>query len=104
VLTATGALKATVTVTKTGQYDGVEIVQWYVRDHVGSVTRPLKELKGFNRIELKKGESKKVEFTLTADQLAFHRLDMSFGTEPGDFSLFAGGNSKDLLEARFVLR
>lgn len=103
-LTATGALKATVTVTNTGQYDGVEIVQWYVRDHVGSVTRPLKELKGFNRIELKKGESKKVEFSLTADQLAFHRLDMSFGTEPGDFSLFAGGNSKDLLEARFVLR
>ncbi len=103
-LTATGALKATVTVTNTGQYDGVEIVQWYVRDHVGSVTRPLKELRGFNRIELKKGESKQVEFTLTADQLAFHRLDMSFGTEPGDFSLFAGGNSKDLLEARFVLR
>lgn len=103
-LTATGSITASVTVTNTGLYDGVEIVQWYVRDLVGSVTRPVKELKGFNRIELKKGESKVVEFTLTADQLAFHRLDMSYGSEPGDFKLFAGGNSRDVLEAGFVLK
>lgn len=103
-LTATGSITASVTVNNTGLYDGVEIVQWYVRDLVGSVTRPVKELKGFNRIELKKGESKVVEFTLTADQLPFHRLDMSYGSEPGDFKLFAGGNSRDVLEAGFVLK
>lgn len=103
-LTPEGSLTASVTVTNTGLYDGIEVVQWYVRDLVGSVTRPLKELKGFNRIELKKGESKKVEFTLTPDQLAFHRIDMSFGTEPGEFKLYAGGNSKELLETGFVLR
>lgn len=103
-LTATGGITASVTVTNTGLYDGVEIVQWYVRDLVGSVTRPVKELKGFNRIELKKGESKVVEFTYTADQLAFYRQDMSYGPEPGDFKLFAGGNSRDVLEAGFVLK
>lgn len=103
-LTATGSMTASVTVTNTGLYDGVEIVQWYVRDLVGSVTRPVKELKGFNRIELKKGESKVVEFTYTADQLALYRQDMSYGPEPGDFKLFAGGNSRDVLEAGFVLK
>jgi len=103
-LTADGQLKASVTVTNSGAYDGVEIVQWYVRDLVGSVTRPVKELKGFNRIELKAGESKVVEFLLTPSQLAFYRQDMSFGTEPGDFKLFVGGNSRDVLEAPFVLK
>lgn len=103
-LTAEGQLKASVTVTNSGAYDGVEIVQWYVRDLVGSVTRPVKELKGFNRIELKAGESKVVEFLLTPSQLAFYRQDMSFGTEPGDFKLFVGGNSRDVLEAPFVLK
>ncbi|MDX9748808.1 MAG: glycoside hydrolase family 3 N-terminal domain-containing protein [Paludibacter sp.] len=103
-LTADGQLKASVTVTNSGAYDGVEIVQWYVRDLVGSVTRPVKELKGFNRIELKAGESKVVEFLLTSAQLAFYRKDMSFGTEPGDFKLFVGGNSRDVLEAPFVLK
>lgn len=103
-LTADGQLKASVTVTNSGAYDGVEIVQWYVRDLVGSVTRPVKELKGFNRIELKAGESKVVEFLLTPAQLAFYRKDMSFGTEPGDFKLFVGGNSRDVLEAPFVLK
>lgn len=103
-LTADGQLKASVTVTNAGAYDGAEIVQWYVRDLVGSVTRPVKELKGFNRIELKAGESKVVEFTLTPAQLAFYRQDMSFGTEPGEFKLFAGGNSRDVLEVPFVLK
>lgn len=103
-LTASGRIEASVRVTNTGSYDGVEIVQWYVRDLVGSVTRPVKELKGFNRIELKKGESKIVEFTLTPEQLAFHRIDMSYGPEAGEFRLFAGGNSRDVLETGFVLK
>ena len=103
-LSATGVIRATVKLTNTGSYDGTEIVQWYVRDLVGSVTRPVKELKGFNRVELKSGESKLVEFTLTPDQLAFHRQDMSFGTEAGEFKLFVGSNSRDVMEVGFSLK
>jgi len=98
-----GSIKATVTVTNTGKTDGEEVVQCYIRDMVGSVTRPVKELKGFEKIFLKAGESKKVSFTITPDLLAFHRLDMTYGTEPGDFKLFIGGNSRDVKETSFKL-
>jgi beta-glucosidase len=98
-----GSIKATVVVTNTGKTDGEEVVQCYVRDLVGSVTRPVKELKGFEKIFLKAGESKKVSFTITPDLLAFHRLDMTYGTEPGDFKLFIGGNSRDVKETSFKL-
>ncbi|MDO9153379.1 MAG: glycoside hydrolase family 3 N-terminal domain-containing protein [Paludibacter sp.] len=103
-LAAKGDLKATVRVTNTGKYDGEEVVQLYVRDLVGSVTRPVKELKGFEKIRLKAGESKVVTFTITPDMLAFHRLDMTYGTEPGDYKLFMGGNSRDVKEAGFKLK
>jgi beta-glucosidase len=98
-----GSIKATVTVTNTGKMDGEEVVQCYIRDMVGSVTRPVKELKGFEKIFLKAGESKEVSFTITPDLLAFHRLDMTYGPEPGDFKLFIGGNSRDVKETAFKL-
>ena len=98
-----GELKASVTVKNTGKVDGEEVVQCYVRDLVGSVTRPIKELKGFEKIAIKAGESKTISFTITPDMLAFHRLDMSFGTEPGDYKLFIGGNSRDVKEIGFKL-
>ncbi|MDD4969062.1 MAG: beta-glucosidase BglX [Paludibacter sp.] len=99
-----GVLRATVNVTNTGTVDGEEVVQCYVRDLVGSVTRPVKELKGFEKVAIKAGESKNVTFTITPDMLAFHRLDMTYGTEPGDYKLFIGGNSRDVKETGFVLR
>lgn len=97
-------LKASVIVNNTGKFDGEEVVQLYVRDLVGSVTRPVKELKGFEKISLKAGESKTVTFTITPDMLAFHRIDMTYGTEPGEFNLFIGGNSRDLKQSSFSLR
>lgn len=102
-LTANGELKATVNVTNTGGIDGEEVVQCYVRDLVGSITRPVKELKGFEKIALKAGESKTVTFTIKPDMLAFHRLDMTYGIEPGDYKLFIGGNSRDVKETNFKL-
>jgi beta-glucosidase len=71
---------------------------------VGSVTRPVKELKGFEKIALKAGESKNITFTITPDMLAFHRLDMTYGTEPGEYKLFIGGNSSDVKETGFRLK
>lgn len=103
-LSAGGELKATVNVTNTGGVDGEEVVQMYVRDLVGSITRPVKELKGFEKIALKAGESKTVTFTLTPDMLAFHRQDMTYGTEPGEYKLFVGGNSRDVKETGFTLK
>ncbi|MDP4277126.1 MAG: glycoside hydrolase family 3 C-terminal domain-containing protein, partial [Bacteroidota bacterium] len=102
-LTEKGTLKASVTVTNTGNKDGEEVVQCYIRDLVGSVTRPVKQLKGFEKIFLKAGESKTITFTITPGMLAFHRLDMTYGTEPGDFNLFIGGNSRDLKMTTFSL-
>lgn len=102
-LTEKGELKATVYVTNTGNVAGEEVVQCYVRELVGSVTRPVKELKGFEKIALKAGESKEISFTITPDMLAFHRLDMTYGTEPGNYKLFIGGNSRDVKETGFKL-
>ena len=102
-LSEKGELKATVNVTNTGNVTGEEVVQCYIRDLVGSVTRPVKELKGFDKITLKTGESKTLTFTITPDMLAFHRLDMTYGTEPGNYKLFIGGNSRDVKETEFRL-
>jgi beta-glucosidase len=98
-----GTIKASVAVTNNGGRDGEEVVQCYVRDLVGSVTRPVKELKGFEKISLKAGESKTVTFEITPYMLAFHRLDMTYGTEPGDYQLFIGGNSRDTKTTNFKL-
>src|SRR5690606_10224729 len=89
-------LKASVTVTNTGSYDGKEVVQLYIRDVVGSVTRPVKELKGFQKIELKAGESKTVTFTITPEDLKFYNYDLKHVWEPGEFVIMIGGNSRDV--------
>jgi beta-glucosidase len=96
-------LTAAVTVTNTGLREGAEVVQLYIRDLVGSVTRPVLELKGFERIVLKPGESRRVTFTIGEKELSFLRRDLTWGTEPGDFQLFIGPNSRDLKAAKFAL-
>ena len=99
----TETITATITVTNSGTYDGEEVVQLYIRDVVGSITRPLKELKGFQKINLKAGESKTITFRITANDLKFYNSDLKFVAEPGDFKMFIGTNSKDVKEADFKL-
>ncbi len=96
-------LTATVTVTNTGKRAGEEVVQMYVRDLVGSVTRPVLELKRWDKIMLKPGQSRRVTFTITDADLAFTRQDMSWGSEAGDFKLFVGTASDQLQDANFTL-
>ena len=103
-MSADGKLTATVTVTNTGSRDGAEVVQLYIRDLVGSVTRPVKELKGFEKIFLKAGESRKVSFSITPELLKFYNYDLQFVCEPGDFDVMIGGNSRDVKKARFLLK
>jgi beta-glucosidase len=97
------ALTVSVRVRNTGQRTGEEVVQLYVRDRVGSVTRPVRELKGFQKIGLAAGESRDVEFKLTTADLAFWRADMTFGAEPGEFDVYVGGDSTATLTAPFTL-
>jgi beta-glucosidase len=97
-------LEVTTTVKNTGERPGAEVVQLYVRDLVGSVTRPVKELKGFERVTLAPGESKDVTFTLSADDFAFYTAAGRWEAEPGDFEVFVGPNSRDLEHARFSLK
>ncbi len=93
-------LTATVTVTNNGKYEGKEVVQLYIRDVVGSVTRPVKELKGFQKISLKPGESKQVTFTITPEDLKFYNYDLKFDWEAGEFQIMIGTNSKDVKMAK----
>ena len=81
--------------TNTGKMDGTEIVQLYIRDEYGSITRPVKELKGFQRVALKAGETKKVEFTITPDDLKFYTIRKAWEVEPGDFTIMVGASSAD---------
>jgi len=94
-------VKVTVDVTNSGERDGDEIVQLYIRDMVSSVTRPIQELKDFSRIHLAKGEAKTVEFTITADKLQFYGKDMKRIVEPGEFEVQVGRNSVDYLSEKF---
>lgn len=98
-----GEITATVTVTNTGKYDGSEVVQLYLRDLVGSVTRPVKELKGFEEIFLKAGESKEVSFKINSELLKFYNYNLDYVCEPGDFDVMIGGNSRDVKKATFKL-
>lgn len=98
-----GSVTAVVTVTNTGKYDGAEVVQLYIRDLVGSITRPVRELKGFNKIFLRAGESKTVSFTITRDLLRFYDYDMNYVAEPGDFNIMIGGNSQAVKTAKLTL-
>lgn len=96
-------LTASVTVTNSGERFGEEVVQLYIQDMVGSVVRPVKELKGFEKIALKPGQSEKVTFTIGVDDLAFYTRDMSFKAESGEFRLFVGSSSEDLQAVSFKL-
>ncbi len=88
-----GSLSATVTVTNTGARPGTETVQMYIRDLVGSVTRPVRQLKGFERVSLAPGESRQVSFEITPELISFWRRDLTFGPEAGDFQLFIGADA-----------
>jgi beta-glucosidase len=98
-----GTITATVTLTNTSTRAGAEVVQLYLRQLVGSVTRPVLELKGFQKITLVVGESRDVRFTIGEKELSFLRADMTWGTEPGDFQASIGPDSHDLQPVKFTL-
>ena len=93
-------LTASITVTNTGSKDGKEIIQLYMRDVIGTNSRPVKELKGFQKIELKTGESKTVSFNITTADLKYYNTDLKYDWEPGEFHIMIGGNSKDVKLAK----
>ena len=95
-LQGNGKLTASVTLTNTGKYDGAEVVQLYIRDVVGTNTRPLKEMKGFQKVMLKAGESKTVSFEITPEDLKYYNNELKFDLESGDFQIMIGGNSQDV--------
>ncbi|MBO9199515.1 MULTISPECIES: beta-glucosidase BglX [Niastella] len=96
-------ITASILIKNTGNVAGEETVQLYIRDLAGSVTRPVKELKGFQKITLNAGEMKKVQFTITENDLKFYNSALKYVSEPGDFKLFIGTNSRDVKEASFRL-
>jgi beta-glucosidase len=102
-ITPKDQLTATVTITNTSEYDGVETAQLYIRDMAGSVTQPVKELKGFQKVSINSGDAKTITFTLTANDLKFYDINMKYTYEPGDFKLFIGTNSQDVKEVGFKL-
>lgn len=103
-MNADGKLTLTVNVKNTGNYDGDEVVQMYIRDLAATISRPVKELKGFERISLKGGESRVVSFDIDIDKLKFYNSDLQYVAEPGDFEVMVGGNSRDVQKVKFTLR
>ena len=97
------SLDVTVAVSNTGDVNGEEVIQLYVQDKVGSVTRPLKELKRFTKVMLKAGEKRNISFSISTDDLKFYDINMNYVTEPGDFTIMVGGNSRDVIAADFQL-
>ena len=98
-----GSLTAAVEVTNTGTWPGSEVVQLYIRDVVGSSTRPVKELKGFQKIFLEPGEMKIVRFKIAPEMLRYYNYDLQLVAEPGDFEVMIGTNSRDVKTAKFTL-
>ena len=101
---ADGSITLTVNVRNSGNRDGDEVVQLYIHDMVATIARPVKELKGFERISLKAGESRDVTFTINADMLKFYNSNLQYVAEPGDFEAMVGGNSRDVQKIRFTLQ
>jgi beta-glucosidase len=99
-----GSLSVSVDVQNTGSREGTEVVQLYIRDLVGSVTRPVKELKGFERVSLNSGEKRTVTFTLKPEHLGFYNAQNKFVVEPGDFKVWVGQSSADGLEGSFTVK
>lgn len=100
----TGDLTAAVMVTNTGTWPGTEVVQLYIRDVVGSTTRPVKELKGFQKIFLQPGEAQIIRFRIAREMLEYYNYDLQLTAEPGDFDVMIGPNSRDVKSARFTLK
>ena len=96
-------IKVSVDVANTGNFDGKEVTQLYIRDLVGSVTRPVKELKGFQKNTIKKGEKQTLTFQISVEDLKFYNSDLQFVSEPGQFEIFVGSNSSTELKAAFEL-
>ncbi|AZB28773.1 beta-glucosidase BglX [Chryseobacterium balustinum] len=94
------SIQASVTVTNSGNYDGAEVVQLYIRDMVGTITRPVKELKGFQKVMLKKGESKKITFDITPESLKFYNGDLKYDWEAGEFDIMIGTNSEEVKHSK----
>lgn len=103
-MSATDSISVSVDVTNTGQREGDETVQLYIRDLVGSVSRPVKELKDFRRLHLQPGETRTVTFTIDAEKLKFYDSSLQFICEPGDFDVMVGPNSRDVETRRFTLQ
>jgi len=93
-------ITASISLTNAGKYDGAEVVQLYIRDLIGSVTRPVKELKGFQKLFLKAGETKTVSFIISQEDLKFYNYDLKYDWEAGDFVIMIGGNSRDVKSAQ----
>ena len=104
MMTTGGNIKASVTVTNTGSVEGTEVVQLYIRDMVGSIARPVQELKGFERISLKPGESRNVTFNIDAELLKFYNSDLKYVCEPGEFEVMVGTNCRDVQRQKFTLK
>ncbi len=104
MMTTGGNIKASVTVTNTGNCEGTEVVQLYIRDMVGSIARPVQELKGFERISLKPGESRNVTFTIDAELLKFYNSDLKYVCEPGEFEVMVGTNCREVQRQKFTLK
>jgi beta-glucosidase len=99
-----GSTRVLVDVTNTGKREGTEVVQLYIRDLVSSVTRPVKELKGFRKVRLQPGETTTVALEITPDELAFYDIDMKYAVEPGDFEIMVGNSSRDTDLQRVILQ
>jgi beta-glucosidase len=96
------SITVSVEVTNTGNFDGKEVVQMYIRDLVGSTTRPVKELKGFEKVFIKKGETKTITFTVSEEDLKFYNYDLDFVAEPGEFEVFIGTDSTTQMKLDFL--
>jgi beta-glucosidase len=99
-----GSTRVLVDVTNIGNRAGTEVVQMYIRDRVSSVTRPVKELKGFSKITLAPGETKTIALEITAESLAFYDVDMKYGVEPGEFEIMVGNSSRDSDLVKVILK
>ncbi|WP_179021771.1 beta-glucosidase BglX [Winogradskyella forsetii] len=102
-ITVNGSLEVSVDITNSGNVDGEEVVQLYIRDLVGSITRPIKELKGFKKLKLKAGETQTVKFTIDSETLQFYTANKKWEVEPGQFNIFVGGSSETELQDTFVV-
>ncbi|WP_339895037.1 beta-glucosidase BglX [uncultured Algibacter sp.] len=102
-MTPKGSIEVSVDIKNSGNFNGKEVVQLYIRDLVGSITRPVKELKGFQKIELEKGETKTITFKLTVNDLKFYNYDLNFVAESGMFEVFVGTNSDTTMKSEFEL-